>query len=169
VLNPKQVDEYKRYFAEFNVLLKGELDNEYKRVAGLIAEWDKRLNLAEEQRKLKQAQEDHAEVVSKFDKQSTKYTTDMKTWHANLTSKEATLNQRDKEVTQKEYAVSDAQAKHEAKVRAVDASQAAKAKELSQKEAELNSLQSDLHKRDKDLSAKHSRVDAVMASMASMR
>jgi chromosome segregation ATPase len=169
MLNPKQVDEYKRYFAEFTLITKGDLDREYKRVAELIKEWDSRNNLTEEKRLLKVAQEDHQGVVAKFEKMSTKYTADMKTWHANLTQKETDLNKREKDVTQKEYAVSDAQAQMEAKNAAVAKSQDAKGKELAKKEADLNDFQSALLKRDKELTAKYAKVDAVAAAMASMR
>ena len=169
MLDPRKVDEYKRFFAEFTLITKGDLDKEYTRVKELIAEWDKRNNLEEENRKLKQREEDLQLAEAKFEKQSTKYTADMKTWHAALTQKETSLNKREQDTAQKEYALSDAQAKHEANVRAVATSNDAKAKELAKKAQDLDSLQADLHKREKDLSAKHARVDAVMASMATMR
>jgi chromosome segregation ATPase len=169
MLDPRKVDEHRKFFAEFNAILKGDLAKEYDRVRDLIKEWDKRANLEEEKRLLKQATEDHEAVVAKFEKQSTKYTADMKTWHANLTQKETDLKAREQAVAQKEYQVSDGQAQLEAKTLAVAKSQDAKGKELAKKESDLNDLQSALLRRDKELTAKYAKVDAVAAAMASMR
>lgn len=169
MLDPRKTEEYKRYFAEFNTLLKGELDAEYARVKELCLEWDKRTNLNEAQRLLKQAQEDHEAVVAKFEKMSNKYTADMKAWHANLTAKENDLIKREQALTAKGYEVTNAQAKHDADVAAHAATKAAADKAFAQRAADLDNLQKALHEREVALNAKQAKLDTALQHLAAVK
>src|SRR5690349_18241042 len=91
MLDPRKFDEYKRFFAEFNVLVKGELDAEYKRVKEAIAKLDAQHGtLAELRQRQKEVEQTAAELEAEHAHKE-----------AHFQSVAAELEQRGKELADK--------------------------------------------------------------------
>jgi uncharacterized protein involved in exopolysaccharide biosynthesis len=169
MIDPRKAQEFKQYFAEFKLLVGGELDAEYKRVADLIAKWDERRNYDMLKSKLDQDRADFKVEVASFTKEREKYTADLTKAHAELTA-------RDKEVVKAEAKLAEAQSAFIAEKSNQEAAHEATKKllqkrslELDHQQADIESMQKALHAREKELVAKHDRVNKAMTTLSELR
>lgn len=168
MLDPRKVEEYKRYFAEFNVLVKGELDAEYKRVGALIVEWDKRNNLVQETAKLASAKTELATEQDLFLKDKAKQQATALAREEAVRKREENLTARLKEHDAARISLSAAQDAHASTSTATNAALDKRSSELAQKAKELEQLQSILHDRDVKLASREAEVRRVLSTLGSV-
>lgn len=168
MLDPRKFDETKRFFAEYQIVVKGELDAEYKRVAVATAEWDKRQNYAALAAKLVEDQRAHSAAVTQFAQDKAKSFADIQAKQTANDKKTQDLSVKEQSLKQREQDLTEAKVSHEALVASHASSYKAQVDALAKKGEELDALQSTLHDRDVDLSAKTEKVNATLRSINAM-
>ena len=168
-VDPRKFGEWMKFKAEYEAMLKPEIQAEYKKAMDAIAEWDKRRNYDQLASTLKQQQDEHKQTVADFQKERDKYTADMQQWHTGLTKQDADIKKRLAEVQGKESALASAQATYDSNAKTNKAALDKRSQELDKREKDLDTLQGILHKREVELSSKHDKVNAAVASLKSLQ
>ena len=163
MIDPRRFDEYKKFFAEYQVLVKGELDAEYKRNAAQLAELDKRLNYAEAARQLKSDQTDLSAAQDAFAKTKAAQEKKLADWEAELTKRETQLANTLQIHADEKRALSSDKSAHEAMADGMKAALAQREKDIAEKERSLQEYQGILHARDLKLAEKEARVDKALS------
>lgn len=164
MLNPRQFEDLKKYVAEFNAVgLKGELEAEYKRLSGLIAEWDKRQNLAKAASDLQAAKTALIAERDAFTKQKAAGETKLTAWEAGLKKREADLEARIKAHNTESDTLAAAKIAHDTTAAAAKKALSAQSAMLEQKAKDLENLQGSLHQRGVDLSKREDKVKDIFS------
>lgn len=157
--------DFKRYLAEVALAVTGELDAEYKRVAGLIAEWDKRNNLVQQAAALQQGQAALANQTAAANKGHAERTSKLQTWEDGLKKREEELAAKIKYHLQASEELSAAQGVHASTSQATKQAFDQREKAIAQKEKDLENFQSALHQRDLALSQKEAKVQNALSTL----
>ena len=165
MLDPRKVEEYKRYFAEFNVVLKGELDAEYKRLKTLCDEWDKRNNLVQEMGKVETAKNELAAAQDVFLKDKAASQGKLLVWEEGLKKKEASLAASMRAHDEARSVLAAAQGAHATISTAAKVAMDKRSAELDQKARDLENLQAALHARDVKLAEREAKVHSVLSTL----
>ena len=165
MIDPRKFDEFKKYFAEYGVIVKGELDAEYKKVQGLIAEWDKRNNLAQQQQEIAKAKSDFATQVNATNAAHAGRETKLKTWEEGLKKREQEVEAKFKEHAGLSDSLRAAQAAHDTTVAATKKAFEAQSATLDQKAKDLANLQMGLHLRELKVAERENKVTVLLGQM----
>lgn len=165
MIDPRQYDAFKKFVADYSLVVKGELDAEYKRVAALIADWDKRNDLAKQQAAIAQAQADLNTQTAAANKAATERTTKFQQWEDILKSREAAIEAKLKAHTTAAESLAAAQAAHTATADAAKKALDATSTMLDQKAKDLANLQMGLHLRELKVGERENKVTEVLSHM----
>lgn len=165
MIDPRKFDEFKKFFAEYGVIVRGELDAEYKKVAGMIAEWDKRNNLAQQQQEIAKAKSELATQTNATNAAHAGRETKLKAWEEGLKKREQEVEAKFKEHAGLSDSLRAAQAAHDSTVAATKKAFEAQSATLEQKAKDLANLQMGLHLRELKVAERENKVQTVLGQM----
>jgi hypothetical protein len=167
MIDPRRFEDFKKYFAEYGVIVKGELDAEYKRVAEMIAEWDKRTNHAEAVKQLARDQTDLYTARDAFEKMRAATEAKLGAWETELKKREAQLAATLEQHAADKRALTADKSTHETMASGIKAALAQREQEIADKEKSLQGYQGILHDRDLKLAEKEARVEKALSMLSS--
>jgi hypothetical protein len=165
MLDPRKFDDFKKFFAEYGVIVRGELDAEYKRVAGLIAEWDQRNNLKDTLQQISVDKADHENAKIAFQRWKDGAEEKLKQWEDELTAKAEHLTSSETSISNREGKLRSEQAQHDANVRSLAESNSKRSAELDEQQKALNNKSDGLHLRELNVAAREDKVQKVMSQL----
>jgi chromosome segregation ATPase len=166
MIDPRKFEEFKKHFAEYGVIVKGELDAEYRRVAAKIAELDERENFVEVKKQFAAAQAEHENAKSAFETYRTQLSDKLTKWEATLSAKAKELDAKVAAVADSHANLQAKQAVHDTTSKAAADAMTKRAAELDKRESDLANLAAGLHMREVNVAARETKVESVMSKLS---
>lgn len=166
MLDPRKVDEFKRYFAEMTILVKGELDAEYKKVKDALTELDNRNASVDA---LNAQKQDLAKNAAELQKTHSTWDDKLQKWEAELQAREKALADKLKAHTAASADLTAAKSAHttwaNSEREAIDGIR----RDLAIKEAQLKKLENDVRNRETDVAVKEEQIKKAMSILTPVK